>query len=944
MRKLNIIFLLIVLLPLFSLYSQNADEVKPSNLSLEEIIPTDLDVLKGKFDNGFTYYIKENKKPENRASLWLAVNAGAVLEDENQRGLAHFVEHMGFNGTKNFKKHELIDYLESIGMKFGPEINAYTSFDETVYFIQVPTDSAYYVETGFQILEDWAHNVSFEDEEIDKERGVVGEEWRLGRGAWMRMLDKQLPILFKDSRYAERLTIGKKEIIDTSSYETIKNYYKDWYRPDLMAIVAVGDFNKEVIFNLIEKHFSTIPVIENPRKRILYPVPDHDEILFAIASDKEADRTQIGLYYKSESESKKTVADFGRLLMSSLYSKMLNNRLSELTKKADPPFLYGHSGQGQFVRTKDVYFLGAGVKEGGIERGIETLLAEARRVKKFGFTETEFERSKIETMRSLERAFIENDKTESNRFARSYVYNFLNSNPIPSAEQELALAKQLLPQVKLAEVNELVNKWITNKNRVVLISSPEKENVKIPSEEQLLKLIEKSSQKIIEPYEDNVNTAPLVENIPTPKPIIEENTNGKLGITELKLANGINVILKPTDFKNDEVLFNSYSFGGNSLIDDDNIVSAFTTTQIIQESGIGSFNNIELKKKLTGKVVNVRPYISELYEGLRGNASPKDLETMFKLIYLYMTSPREDNESYQSYLTRMKGFIENRNARPETAFQDTIQVTLTQNHKRTRPWNVKLLDEINHKVVMDFYKNRFADAGDFSFFFVGNFNVDDLKPLIQTYLGNLPSISRNENWKDTKVNYPKGVIKKEVYKGIEQKSQVRVTFSGDYATGYENQHKISSLVDVMQIKLREVLREDLGGTYGVGIWQNTSLYPKPKYSLNITFGCNPERVEEMIDTLFIQIDSLMNYGTSDINIGKVREKQSRNYELNLKKNGFWLNDLFWKHFYNEDLEDILKYPEYVKTLSNEKIIEAANKYFDMDNYVQVILYPEKSSE
>lgn len=944
MRKLNILFLLIVLLPLLSLYSQNASDVKPSDFKLEENIPTDPNVLKGIFDNGFTYYIKENKKPENRASLWLAVNAGAVLENDDQRGLAHFVEHMGFNGTKNFKKHELIDYLESIGMKFGPEINAYTSFDETVYFIQVPTDSAYYVETGFQILEDWAHNVSFEEEEIDRERGVVGEEWRLGRGAGMRMLDKQLPILFKDSRYAERLTIGKKEIIDTCSYETLISYYKDWYRPDLMAIVAVGDFNKDDVFNLIKKHFATIPVKENPRERILYPVPDHDETLFAIASDKEADRTQIGLYFKSKSEPKEVVGDFRRLLMSSLYNSMLNNRLSELTKKAAPPYLYGYSGQGQFVRTKGVYFLGAGVKEGGIKRGIETLLTEAARVKKFGFTETEFDRAKIEMMRSLERSYIEDDKTESNRFAQSFVSNYLNDNPIPSAEQELAMGKQLLPLIKLDEVNALVNKWITEKNRVVLISSPEKESIEIPSEGELLKLIEETSQKEVEPYEDNVSSAPLVENIPEPTPIIEESINEKLGITQLKLVNGINVILKPTDFKNDEVIFNSYSHGGNSLISDDDIVSAYTSTSIIQESGIGVFNNIELKKKLTGKVVNVRPYISEHYEGIRGNASPDDLEEMFKLIYLYITSPREDNEAYQSYLTRMKGFIENRNVKPETAFQDTIQVTLSQYHKRNRPWSTDLLNEINHQVVMDFYNNRFADVGDFNFFFVGNFDVEKIKPLIQTYLGNLPNIKREESWKDTKVEYPKGVIKKEVYRGIEEKSQVRVSFTGGFETGYKNNYKISSLVDVMQIKLREVLREDLGGTYGVGIWQSSSIYPEPEYSLNITFGCNPERVEEMIDTLFIQLDSLKNYGTSDANITKVREKQTRNYELNLKKNGFWLNNFFKKHFYGEDLEDILHYPNHVKELSNEMIIEAANKYFDLNNYVQVILYPEKMKQ
>ncbi len=946
MKKMQVLISLLIfyLLSTFLLIAQSVEEIKPSNLKQEDVIPVDPNITHGQFANGLKYYIKVNKKPENRATLWLAVNAGAVLEEENQRGLAHFVEHMGFNGTKNFKKHELIDYLESIGMKFGADINAYTSFDETVYFIHVPTDSAYYVETGMQVLEDWAHNVSFEDEEIDKERGVVGEEWRLGRGAWMRMLDKQLPILFKNSRYAERLAIGKKEIIDSCSYETLRKYYKDWYRPDLMAVVAVGDFDKDWIFNLIQKHFASIPKFENPRERIMYPVPDHDDVLFAIATDKEADRTQIAVYYKSEAQPKKTIADYRVMVMASLYSNMLNNRLMELTKKADPPFLYGYTGKGSFVRTKEVYYLGGGVKEDGIERGLDALLTEANRVKRYGFTNTEFERSKKEILRGKEQAYKERDKTESNRFARSYVYNFLNDNPIPNAEQQLALYKQLLPEIKLEEINELANKWITDNNRVIMISAPEKENVDIPNEEQLLAVFNKVEKKDIKPYEDKISDEPLVADIPKPAEIIEEKTNDNLGITELKLANGINVILKSTDFKNDEIKFNAYSFGGNSLVSDDQYMSANMATSIIQESGVGAFSNIELNKKLSGKVVNVRPYITDLAEGVRGSASPQDIETMFQMIYLYFTAPRQDDEAFQSYLTRMKGFIQNRSARPESAFQDTIQVTLAQHHMRSRPWSEALLNEIDYKTAMNFYKDRFADASDFTFFFVGNFEIDKIKPLIQTYLGGLPVTNRVETWKDTKVFKPKGVIKKEVHKGIEPKSMVRVSFTGSYEGEYSSLYGLSSLVDVLSIKLREVMREEMGGTYGVWMWHDASYYPRKEYSFNIMFGCNPERVDEMIQSLFTQIDSIKTVGPPQINIDKVRETQTRDYEVNLKKNGFWINKLYRNHFYGVDLKDILKFPDYVKTLSVDMIKEAANKYLNTENYVQVVLYSEEVKE
>jgi len=941
-KSLFVVFLSFFLIFCFSslVTTHPVDQKKSTTVDLKKSIPVDPEVTVGKFDNGLTYYIKVNKKPEKRAQLWLAVNAGSVLEDDDQQGLAHLAEHMAFNGTKNFKKQELIDYLESIGMKFGPEVNAYTSFDETVYMLQVPTDSAHIVEKGFQILEDWAHLVSYDEEEIDKERGVVIEEWRLGRGADMRMLDKQLPILFKGSRYANRLPIGKKEVVDTCKYVTLKRYYNEWYRPDLMAVVAVGDFDPEWIMGLIKKHFASITPIKEPRKRQIYPVPDHKETLFAIATDPEASRTVVAVYFKSEPEPEESIGDFRRILMQRLYNEMINNRIDELRQQADPPILYGYSGKGRFVRSKGVYFLAAMVKEDGIERGLDALLTESVRVKKFGFTQSELDRTKKSILRNMEREYKERDKTNSRVYAQRCTYHFLEADPMPGIGNEIELARALLPDIKLDEVNELIFKWLTDENRVILVNAPDKEEVKVPSEQELLAVFKNVEQKEILAYEDKVSEAPLVENVPEAAKIVNEKKIEELGVTEWTLANGVRVVLKPTDFKNDEIRFYAYSLGGNSLSTDADFMSSSYATQIIRESGIGAFNQIELNKKLTGKVVNIYPYIGTLTEGVSGNASPEDIETLFELIYLYMTSPRMDQETFQSYITRMKGIIENRSARPETALSDTLSVTLAQYHHRARPLTVKLLDEVDLDKAFKFYQDRFADASDFYFFFVGNFDLEEIKPLVKTYLGGLPSLNRNEMWKDPGVTPPKGVIKKTVRKGIEPKSYVRIVFTGPYEWSRENNYAFSSMIDVMRIKLRETLREDLSGTYGVGVWSSTDLYPQQEYTIQINFGCNPERVEELSQTVFDQIDSLQTYGTNEKYITKVRETQTRSYETDLKENGYWVNELRSHYYTKQDPLNILGYPKLVETLSAKMVQDAAKKYFNTENYVQVVLLPE----
>ena len=916
-------------------------QVSFAQLNLNSKLPVDSAVTIGKLDNGLTYYVRENKKPEKRAFLRLVINAGSILEDDDQQGIAHFIEHMAFNGTKNFEKNEIINYLESIGMQFGPEINAFTGFDQTVYMFEVPTDSASYMRTGMKILADWAHNISFQQEEIDKERGVIIEEWRGGRGAAARIMDKQYPVIFKDSKYAERLPIGKTKIIENVDRETMLRFYHDWYRPDLMAVVAVGDFNKEEIEGLIKSTFADMQKPKAERTREEFNVPDFDSTRFAIASDKEATLTSFQLYFMKEKEITKTTGDYRELLIEQMYNRMFNERLGELKRVADPPFVNAYSGSSNIARTKSAYTLSALVNENGIDRAMTVVLKEAERVRKFGFTSTELERQELNMGRMMQKFFAERENRKSNNYAGAYASNFLLGSPMLSVEEQYNLYIELADGITLEEVNDLAKDFITDNNRVVLVSSPEKEGVHIPTETELKNIIDNTDFSDVTAFVDKTSSDDLIDVVLKPAKIVEQDSIAGVGITKLKLANGVRVYLKPTNFKNDETLFAASSSGGNSLVPDSEFVSSLAAPAVINESGLGKFTLTELRKRLAGKVLSVFPWISELEEGFDGTGSPDDMETLFQLIYLYFTSTREDSTAYQSFMSRMEAFLQNRTESPDAAFQDTISVTMTNHHFRSRPWTEEMLNEINYDDSYKIFRDRFADASDFTFVFVGRFDVDSLKPLIQTYLGNLPSTGRTESWKDSDVSYPVGVIKKIVKKGIEPKSKVMLKFTGNYKWSLDNVYYMNSLADYLDIKLREVIREDKSGTYGVSVWCDPSHYPKEDYSYSITFGCNPERVDELTNDVFAQIDSLKMNPPDVSYVNKITEMQLRDYETNLKENGYWLYEINNSIFNNYDITEILNYEDQMKSLNADILQETAQKYLNEDNYVEVILMPEE---
>ena len=928
--------------------SAQREETTPTRNPVPEkaaqTLPRDPQVKIGRLDNGLSYYIRENKKPENRVDLRLVVNAGSILEDEDQLGLAHFLEHMAFNGTEHFEKQELIDYLQSIGMRFGADINAYTSFDETVYMLQVPTEDPQFLEKGFLILEDWAHGISLEEEEIDKERGVIHEEWRLGRGAQARIFDKQLPVLFHGSRYAERLAIGKMDIIKNAPREAFSRFYRDWYRPDLMAVLAVGDFKTEDIEALIQKHFAALKNPENPKKREYYPVPDHEETLFSIVSDPEQTRSMIQINYKRPFQEVETLDDYREIVLKSLQQSLLNQRLQEKTKEADPPYIFAFTSSAGFVRTKDVLFQGAMVKENGYEEGLSVLMQEAVRAQKFGYTETELDRAKKDSLRRLERAFNEREKTESTHHTSAYLFHFLRGGPLMSVEQTLELYRQLLPGITLVEVNAKARDLFSDDNRVFLISGPEKEGSVLPTEEGLLAIIENVRQMDLKPYKDEVSDAPLLSKQPTPGKIVAQSTWESIGTTQWTLSNGARVIFKPTDFKNDQVLFSAFSPGGSSLVSDPDYFPAVTADTLVEESGLASFSLIELEKKMAGKVVGVTPYIRELREGLSGSASPQDLETLFQLTYLYFTEPRIDQTAFDSSKTKWIAMIENRESDPQSVFSDEINKTLFNNHPRRRPFNSQTIQEMDLEKSLAIYKDRFADAGDFTFLLVGNLDPDQLKPLVETYLAGLPTLHREESWRDIGAHPAEGRHKVEVKKGLEPKSNVRMHFTGPAEWSSESRYVMDSLVRILEFRFREILREEMGGVYGVRVNGSISRNPIPIYQATISFSCDPENIEALTSSVFKELETIQKNGIADSYVNNVKETQTRSFETNTQTNSFWVGNLDYYLNHDLDPEDILKYPKRIETLTSELIQKAAQAYFNQDNYLLGVLLPEEPKE
>jgi zinc protease len=932
---------LFFVLALFAISITSAFSQPIKQRSMDELLPFDPNVKIGVLDNGLKYYIRHNKLPENRAELRLVVKAGSVQEDDDQQGLAHFIEHMCFNGTKNFPKNALVNFLEETGMRFGADINANTGFDRTYYLLTIPLDKPGLLERGLQVLEDWAHNVTFDPEELEKERGVILEEWRLYRGAQERVMKQHYPYIFKDSKYAERLPIGDTAVILNAPRETFLRFYKEWYRPDLMAVVAVGEFDVIEVEKMIREKFSRIQMPENFRPRVEYPIPPHKGMLVSIAKDPELPMPNISVIYKFPGRDQSTFGGYRQGIIDNLINQMINMRIQEIMRKPNPPFLYAGAGVGDFMAGLAAFNVVSVSKTDDILKGLEAVLTEAYRMKQFGFTKSELERAKESMLKNMESALKEKDKTKSADYADEYFRNFYEKEGMPGIEFEYQLYQEFIPTITLEEVNKYAQALVAEDNKVVLVSVPDKPEIKVPTEQEIRSLYTKVSTAKLEPYKDDATDKPLMSKLPKPGKIVEEKKTGKFDIIEMKLSNGARVLAKKTDFKNDEVLFRAWSPGGTSLAKDEDYLSAMFAADIIDEGGISEFSATQLQKMLTGKIINISPSIDELTEGFSGSYAPNDAETFFQLLHLYFTAPRKDEETFKALVSRQREAIRNSKRRPETVFQDTVTAVLFGYHPRYMPLNAKDMDKVNLDKAVEFFKDRFADASDFTFIFVGNFDLKELKKYIETYIASLPSKKRNEKWRDLGVNYAKGPLTKEVVKGIEPKSSVRLTIADNFDYNPDNILKFNAMMEVFNIRLREVIREDKGGVYGIRAIHRVNQYPNPRYTISIVFGTGPTRVEELINSAFEVIDEVQKQDVSDENFTKVKEILKREFETNQKENQFWLSYIYNSDYNKLDVGRLAKYTENVDKLTKNDIKEAAKKYLKKDKVMRFILNPEQ---
>ncbi|MEO9967565.1 MAG: insulinase family protein [Reichenbachiella sp.] len=916
--------------------------VQGQNLALEETIPFDRAVRQGVLSNGLKYFIKKNLKPENRVELRLVVNTGSVMEDDDQRGLAHFTEHMAFNGSEHFAKNELVDYLQSVGVKFGAHLNAYTSFDETVYILPIPSDDEKILDQGLTILQDWGGNLLFESEEIEKERGVVIEEWRLGQGAQMRMIQEYLPIIFKDSKYAERLPIGTKETLETFSPEVIKRFYNDWYRPDLMAVIAVGDIDVDQMELKIKEKFSTFENPKNSRPRVEIDVPDNTEPLVAVASDKEATNIIFNVMYKSEVKPMLTGAHYRKALVQSLFTSMVNQRLRDLLQEANPPYLYASTSIGSFItRSKNAFSGFAVPKPDDIEGGIRTLMNEIKRVELHGFTASELKTQKLNLMEAYESAYKERDKTESVQMVNELVGHFLEKEPVPGIVYEYNFTKKYLEGITLDEVNGIIGEQITEDNRVVYLTAPDKEGVKLPTTNDLLTWIKASDESAPEKIEDIVLDDQLISDEPVSGKVVKRASIEHLDVTTLELSNGAKIFIKSTDYKNDEIQFMAYRNGGISLAEDEDYWSASFATNIVGLSGIGKYSYKDLQKVLAGKSVGIQPYLSDLEEGFRGSASPNDIETLMQLVYLYFTEVRRDEQAFQSLMQRNMAFLANVMSDPNYYYQDKMAKILSQNHFRGGGIpTVDDLQQVDLDRALAFYKERFTSPGDFTFWLVGNVDESVIVPLLEKYLGSIPPTSA-EKWVDRGIRPPAGMVNEKIYKGSEPKSSVNMIFADEFKYSREEAYYLRCLSEVLDIRLIEILREEKGGVYGVGASASASKSPYENYEFSISFPCSPDNVDSLVVAALEAISEIQEKGISDENINKIKEAQRREQELKWKTNNYWMNVLKIYHVNAYDYLDVKWLDQRIEDLSKEDIQRVAQKYLDTKKYIQVVLYPEE---
>ena len=909
-------------------------------VSFGQPLPLEPSIRSGKLPNGFSYFIRRNTEPKNRVQLYLVNKVGSVLEDDDQRGLAHFMEHMSFNGTTHYPKNDLVHYLQQSGVRFGADLNAYTSFDETVYQLPIPSDSPALLNNGLQIMRDWAANATLDVKEINDERGVVLEEKRLGKGAQERMSNKYLPVILNNSRYSVRLPIGTDSVLNSFQKPAILRFYRDWYRPDLQALIVVGDINVDSMEAKIKLLFSDLKNPDNERARTKYTVPLDGKNQFLTVTDNEFPYTVIEVLIKQPKAQEGSRQEYYEYTKRNLFNFMLGNRISELSQKPNPPFIQAYAAMEGFLGGLDAFTVFMVAKPGKIQNSFVSIWGLIQQLKQFGFTQPEMDRAKLSILTDLESAVREKDKANSEALVQELTRHFLVGEPVPGIETEYQLTKIFYDSVKLEEVNALCPKYLSDSNRDVLVLAPQKDSASLPKEAAVNSWFNEVAQTKFTPYQDQFKEVPLISKPLAGGKIISEHKTPSLGLTELVLSNGAKVILKPTDFKNDQIRFRAFSPGGTSLYSDADFQSADNATWIVQSMGLADFTPTDLQKLLSGKIASVESFISERSEGIDGYSAPKDLETALQLTYLYFTAPRKDSALFQNVIGQTISAIENRGSDPKSVFADTVDAVLgNHNIRRTGP-TVQKIKQIKLDRVLKIYRERFANAGDFTFLVDGNFNIDSIRPLLEKYLGSLPSNGKKEQARNLNIHIPPGKIEAVVKKGREPQATVKLVISGNYTYSPQNNMQLRALSDILEFKVLDRLREKEGEAYSPQVSVNYNKYPLNRYAFTIAFGCAPENINKLIAATREEINDLKKDGATAADIAKFSSEATRQYELHMRDNEYWLSSLSNYYEIGEDPANILKVPDYIKTVTPASVKAAANLYFNENNFIKLILKPE----
>jgi zinc protease len=908
-------------------------------------IPTGPDVRVGKLANGLRYYIRHNKQPAHRLELRLVVKAGSILEDDDQRGLAHFVEHMAFNGSTHFKKHEVVSYLQSIGVKFGADLNAFTGYDQTIYQLPVPTDKPEQIDKGFTILEDWAHGIAFNDADIDKERSVVLEELRTRKGVTERVNKVVMPKLFGGSRYADRSIGGTDESIRGFKAEALRRFYRDWYRPDLMAIVAVGDAEPEEIEKQIKAHFAGLrnPAAPRPRNYVEIPTLAATEAL--AVTDRELSMNAVSIHYPvSYAPDRGTYGSYRERILERLTGAMLAQRLGEVAQQANPPFVGASSGIGQLAPGYRGYTARVVLGAGGSAPALAALLQEQQRARQFGFTEAELERARKSYQRSHDRGYNERNGTASAFHVAEYIRNFLAGESLPGAEAEHRIVQEMLPSITLEELNAYARKTIPGDSRKLVIYVGG-EAAPAPASAQLLAEVAAGERATVSAREETAVASRLMAPPAKPGSIVAESEDKSLGITRLTFSNGVKAILKPTGFQQDQVLLGARRYGGQHLFDEKDLVNARHASALVSAMGLKDFSPVELRRMMAGRNANVAMALGSDTDEVGGGAgaTPDEIETMLQMLWLRFDGVRRDEGLFKSYLAKEEELLRNRDASPQARFGDVLVDTLYAKHpyepRATVLADLKSVD-LDRSIAL--YRQRFSSAKGFTFVIAGNFEVEKIKPLLAAYLGSLPTPDLPVAYRDVGLRFASGVVKREVKAGAEPKSNVSLTFTGPAAWSPDEQLRLDALVEIMNLRIVDVLREKLGLIYSGRMTGGLARVPYEHYRIATSLPTGPDQVERMTAALFAEIERLKKEGPDPADLNKVKQAWSQSWQRNLRNNAYWVSALGSAELYGTDPHRILDQLQRAGKLTTEDVKLAAQRYFNTENYVQVVLNPEEA--